>query len=175
MSRQREIESDRPASGAESAGRRMRRPRVWYQSGLHFSCTRCGRCCRDQDVPTFVFLEGEDIVAISRLLKLGRQTFLDRFAEPSDEGPVLKNEMGACIFWDAEHGCRVYAARPIQCRTWPFWPSNLRLEKWREAARFCPGCDHGELHNRDEIELACRQMLGGRGDGSLWPGEIPLP
>ena len=39
------------------------------------------------------------------------------------------------------HGkCSVYHLRPTQCRTWPFWASNLRSERdWREAAAHCPG------------------------------------
>ena len=30
--------------------------------------------------------------------------------------------------------------RPTQCRTWPFWPENLRNNRaWHSAAKTCPG------------------------------------
>ncbi|WP_171190083.1 YkgJ family cysteine cluster protein, partial [Alienimonas chondri] len=33
---------------------------------------------------------------------------------------------GDCTFLDPDtRKCTVYAARPVQCRTWPFWDSNL--------------------------------------------------
>ena len=39
---------------------------------------------------------------------------------------------GDCVFFDGEQRkCTVYEARPRQCRTWPFWDSNLRsVEAW---------------------------------------------
>jgi len=120
-------------------------------------------------------VEEEDILRLAEFLHLSPEEFVDHYCEQSDDGPILKARPGACIFWEPDVDCVVYPARPIQCRTWPFWPSNLRRENWEQAARFCPGCNRGELHGREEIQLATRQMLGGRGDGSLWPGEIPLP
>ena len=62
-----------------------------------------------------------------------------------------------CIFlrYDAEGSslCTVYPVRPMQCRTWPFWPSNLRdIDSWSLAAVRCPGVNRGPLHRLDEIE-----------------------
>jgi Fe-S-cluster containining protein len=152
-----------------------RPPRVWYENGLNFTCTRCGKCCREREVPTFVFLEDDDIPPLCEALRLDRGGFLKEYCVKSEDGPILRNGPEACVFWEGEQGCRVYSARPVQCRTWPFWPSNLRRRNWLAAARFCPGCNRGRLYNRAEIEFACWLMLGGRGDGSLWPGEVPLP
>jgi Fe-S-cluster containining protein len=48
--------------------------------------------------------------------------------------------------------CGVYEARPLQCRTWPFWPGNLASrEAWEEAAGTCPGINRGRLWTLDEI------------------------
>ncbi|GHV71630.1 hypothetical protein AGMMS49928_24290 [Spirochaetia bacterium] len=56
-----------------------------------------------------------------------------------------------CIFW--ENGCSVYNSRPLQCRTFPFWFSNLASEEaWKEAAALCPGMDQGRINSRDYIE-----------------------
>jgi hypothetical protein len=47
----------------------------------------------------------------------------------------------------------VYAARPRQCRTWPFWDSNLKSpDDWKHACEACPGSGKGELHSLAQIE-----------------------
>jgi hypothetical protein len=155
-----------------SAGRKQR---IWYEEGLRFSCTRCGRCCRDREEPTYVFLEEDEICALAEFLRLTRKQFLERYCTWEEDGFVLKKRPGACIFWDENLGCRVYPARPVQCRTWPFWPRNLSPEGWQQAMDFCPGCNTGQLHPRKEVELAAVEMLGRRGEGATWPEEIPLP
>jgi len=38
----------------------------------------------------------------------------------------------ACIFLQDDKTCSIYEARPVQCRTYPFWP---RIMKSREAWR----------------------------------------
>jgi Fe-S-cluster containining protein len=46
----------------------------------------------------------------------------------------------------------VYEQRPRQCKTWPFWDSNLRTpEKWKETCEVCPGSGRGKLISVDEI------------------------
>jgi Fe-S-cluster containining protein len=72
-----------------------------------------------------------------------------------DPGPDLP-----CSFYDEEEGCRIYSARPTQCRTWPFWPEVVRRERsWERAARGCEGMDRGRKFTSVEIEkalLLCR-------------------
>ena len=62
---------------------------------------------------------------------------------------------GDCVLYDPEtRGCRVYRARPVQCRTWPFWSNNIDLpNSWKKTAEFCKGCDNpkGRLYTVDEI------------------------
>jgi hypothetical protein len=49
--------------------------------------------------------------------------------------------------------CTIYSARPRQCRTWPFWPSNIDSpEDWSMAQLRCPGINRGPLHTRETIE-----------------------
>jgi Fe-S-cluster containining protein len=56
-----------------------------------------------------------------------------------------------CIFWN--QGCTVYAARPVQCRTFPFWRSVVSAaETWEIAASGCPGIGSGPLYSREQIE-----------------------
>ena len=47
----------------------------------------------------------------------------------------LKRTEGSCIFLDPAGQCTIYDARPVQCRTYPFWPSLLdSLEDWNDEA-----------------------------------------
>ena len=52
---------------------------------------------------------------------------------------------GRCIFLGKDNGCKVYEARPVQCRTYPFWPEvvNSRTSWTREAKR-CEGIERGK-------------------------------
>jgi Fe-S-cluster containining protein len=150
---------------------------VWYSAGLRFTCTECGKCCKDREIPTFVFMEEDDILRLADHFRMSRKAFLRRYCTWDEEegGYVLRKKPGACIFYDDSEGCVVYPARPVQCRTWPFWPSNLIEDNWKTASEFCPGCDRGKRHSRRDIESQALWMIGRRGEGGEWPEEIPFP
>lgn len=61
---------------------------------------------------------------------------------------------GDCVFFDGQkRRCTVYGARPRQCRSWPFWDSNLRTpEDWRRTCEVCPGSGKGKLYQLETIE-----------------------
>jgi Fe-S-cluster containining protein len=65
-----------------------------------------------------------------------------------------------CVFFDTDsRACSVYDARPRQCRTWPFWNSNVRtLEQWRQTCEICPGSGRGPLYSLEQIEQQ-RQLI----------------
>ena len=45
----------------------------------------------------------------------------------------LKRNEGSCVFLDESGKCGIYDARPVQCHTYPFWPSLLEnSEAWKE-------------------------------------------
>ena len=57
-----------------------------------------------------------------------------------------------CIFL-GENGCSIYEGRPLQCRTYPFWPSIVESrENWESEKRSCPGIGKGPIINKDTIE-----------------------
>lgn len=57
-------------------------------------------------------------------------------------------------------GCAVYDVRPMQCRTWPFWPHNLQSpDDWNAAAKKCSGINKGKLYTFDEIEKIKKQKF----------------
>ena len=127
----------------------------WYQEGLHFECTRCGNCCSGE--PGYVWATKEEIGRISEFL--GR-----------DDGWLAKKHIrrvgfryslterpgGDCIFLTREGGktgCSIHSVRPLQCRTWPFWTSNLRSpDTWNQAHATCPGINRGQHHDYVQIE-----------------------
>ena len=67
---------------------------------------------------------------------------------------LVEHANGDCAFFDpTTRRCRVYAVRPRQCRTWPFWQSNLRTrENWEAVCRACPGAGCGPVVSLEEIE-----------------------
>jgi Fe-S-cluster containining protein len=63
---------------------------------------------------------------------------------------------GDCVFFDGKKRvCTVYDARPRQCRTWPFWKSNVKSpESWKATCEQCPGSGKGKLYSLDQIQEA---------------------
>eukprot|EP00571_Detonula_confervacea_P017134 CAMPEP_0172312994 /NCGR_PEP_ID=MMETSP1058-20130122/19059_1 /TAXON_ID=83371 /ORGANISM="Detonula confervacea, Strain CCMP 353" /LENGTH=180 /DNA_ID=CAMNT_0013026569 /DNA_START=203 /DNA_END=745 /DNA_ORIENTATION=- len=47
----------------------------------------------------------------------------------------LKRKEGACVFLDPVGKCGIYDVRPVQCSTYPFWPSLLESqEDWEDES-----------------------------------------
>lgn len=84
-------------------------------------------------------------------LGMDYEVFLKQHARRISGKSSLKEQKTShghdCVFLDRESRpgvalCRVYKARPTQCRTWPFWPENLEDEDaWEDVRRKtpCPG------------------------------------
>lgn len=123
----------------------------WYKDGLNFTCTQCGDCCTG--APGVVWVTEEEIrqIADTTGLTLGE---LRIFHLRNVGGRVSLREFpnGDCTFLDANRKCTIYSARPAQCRTWPFWKSNLQSpESWQAVEQCCPGSGCGRLYSLDEI------------------------
>jgi Fe-S-cluster containining protein len=66
---------------------------------------------------------------------------------------------GDCVFYDRNTGCTIYTVRPTQCRTWPFWESNIASpEAWRRTCEVCPGSGQGDLIPAEEITFRSKQI-----------------
>lgn len=123
----------------------------WYAPGLRFGCTQCGRCCTGS--PGVVYFDAPEAEAMAQETGLSRFDFLQTYARKVFGRWSLKetrqpNGDHDCVFLrrteDGRALCSVYQSRPIQCRTWPFWPSNLASrEDWNDAAEHCPGMRGG--------------------------------
>jgi Fe-S-cluster containining protein len=114
---------------------------------LRFECTQCGRCCSGGG-EYHVFLTQRESEAIRGELGVGAAWFRRRYLRRLDTGEltVALRDDGRCGFLDAGGRCRVYGARPTQCRTYPFWPELLRSKAaWRAEAARCEGIDRGAV------------------------------
>ncbi len=123
----------------------------WYHDGLRFRCTRCGKCCTG--APGFVWVDADEQATIADFLGEGRERFLQFYTRRLARGQSLRERAnGDCVFYQRDKGCTIYPVRPRQCRTWPFWESNVRSpQAWQETCAICPGSGTGELVPAEEI------------------------
>ncbi len=142
---------------------------------LRFECTKCGACCRDENL--LVTVTGGDIVRIAAVLGLSPNEMLkslDFYVVSNDESiPVglerfpsvatesglsyialKKMENGECVFLK-EHLCMIHPVRPVVCRSFPFvFDDSDGQRAWGLSAKkeICPGLGTGPQVS--EIEIA---------------------
>jgi Fe-S-cluster containining protein len=143
----------------ESKSNDERRTGPWYRAGLRFECTGCSECCKARGAYSHVYAAEREFTAMARLLKKRRADFDREFTTIDADGRrELRFERGACVFLAADGRCGVYAARPTQCRTFPFWSENLVKRTWElEIAPGCEGVGRGKRYTRGEIEAIARE------------------
>ena len=131
------------------------------QQALRFSCAQCGQCCTTAG-EYYVYLDDDESERIRASLQLSRSWFRRRYLRRLDDGEqVLAAGPGErCIFLDAEGQCRVYSVRPVQCRTYPFWPELVAsAAAWNRESRRCEGINRGRVVARSTIRRALRECL----------------
>lgn len=116
----------------------------WYITGLHFACQQCGQCCCGPQEGV-IWISRQEIKLLAKYLgqtpREVRKKYLQRinFHFSIKENPCSKN----CVFLITQNdskSCAIYDVRPMQCRTWPFWPANLNSPNdWNTAIARCPG------------------------------------
>lgn len=125
----------------------------WYHEGLAFRCTGCGQCCTGD--PGYVWVIKAEIDALARTMDLEDSEFERAFVRRVGvRRSLLELPNGDCVFFDrVTRRCRVYEVRPRQCRTWPFWGSNIRSSgDWEEICRVCPGIGEGPVFPLEQID-----------------------
>jgi uncharacterized protein len=130
----------------------LSRNRHFYKDGIRFGCQGEGKCCVSRGNYGYVYLSFNDRRRLAVHFGLSTTEFTSKYTEKEDGFYQLKYKDKDCPFLK-DHRCEVYAARPWQCRTWPFWPENMDSGVWeREVAAYCPGVGKGRLYTAEEIE-----------------------
>jgi Fe-S-cluster containining protein len=95
----------------------------------------------------------KEVERLAQLLRLSVEELGGRYLRRVGRRYSLVEKAGGdCVFYDG--GCTVYEARPVQCRTFPFWSENLASpEAWEEAREECPGMGAGAFFSIDEIRV----------------------
>lgn len=131
------------------------RTEPWYKEGVRFKCTGCGKCCSGS--PGYVFLTDQDIQNLITHLNISKEEFIRKYTKVFYDRLSLRDDTPnyGCIFLKEGKHCSVYQARPLQCRTYPFWPMNLSSkDQWDDESKRCEGIDHPDapLVPQEDIE-----------------------
>ena len=106
--------------------------------------------------PGYVWVTPEEIAQIAA--EIGESdiaAFEQRYVRKVGNRKSLKEfANGDCVFLDSQtrrlHGLW---QSPRQCRTWPFWDSNVETpEDWQHTCEVCPGSGKGKLYSLEAIE-----------------------
>ncbi len=125
----------------------------WYHQGLKFQCTGCGSCCTGE--PGYVWIRRAEMETLANATGLDVAEFEKTFVRSiGRRKSLVELPNGDCVFFDRlTRRCRVYEVRPQQCRTWPFWESNLSTpEDWEQTCKVCPGSGRGLNVPLEQVE-----------------------
>jgi Fe-S-cluster containining protein len=129
----------------------------WYIGGLHFECTQCGNCCAGPG-EGYIWLTRKEIGFLAEYFKISEAEVEKKYLRLVGKRWSIRENSRTkdCLFlvpFEGARGCAIYPVRPNQCRTWPFWSSNLECpDDWNWAADTCPGINRGKLYTFEEIE-----------------------
>lgn len=124
-----------------SSGKQMK---PWYQDGLRFKCTGCGKCCTGPS--GYVWVSPEEAQAMAEHLNISLDTFIKKYTRLLGGRLSLAEKRQGnnydCIFLEGKR-CTAYEVRPQQCRTYPWWKENIATaEDWKDEALRCEGINH---------------------------------
>jgi len=124
----------------------------WWDQGIRFECQGSGQCCVSRDEYGYVYMTKEDRIRMAKELNLSTRKFTKQYCEKTDGvHHLVDGAEGRCHFLTGNK-CGIYAGRPTQCRTWPFWPEVMDPKVWKkEVSDFCPGVGKGKLWSKEEI------------------------
>ncbi|SFV68020.1 FIG00469387: hypothetical protein [hydrothermal vent metagenome] len=105
------------------------------------ACATCqGRCCTGES--GYIYVTKAEIFAIAELLDMDVNEFGVKYLFKKGYKYSLKEnkieDSYECVFYDREsNGCKIYMARPNQCKTFPFWDYfKTHVDELKEE---CPG------------------------------------
>lgn len=108
-----------------------------------------------------VYVNEDEERALAAHLGLSLRALRSRYTAIDEYGwTELRFTAEHCVFFDLETKlCRVHEARPIQCRTFPFWAPLVVGEAWTEEARaLCEGVGRGPAHPWGRVKRSMEEF-----------------
>ena len=126
-------------------------------SAMRFECQPgCTACCEQQG---FVYLTENDVERISAFLKLKPAEFERRYLYRTKHLRRLRVPRASQCYFLREGGCSIHPVKPVQCRTFPYWPELVESRKeWHKTASYCPGIGKGELVQIENAQAGAQEM-----------------
>jgi uncharacterized protein len=124
---------------------------------VRFECQPgCTACCQRRG---FVYLTEGDVLRAAEFLGMTAAAFEKRYIYRTRNLRRLRIPRGGlCRFLRAD-GCSIHAAKPTQCRIFPFWPEVTESGRtWRRTAAWCPGIGKGELVQIETARTLAQEM-----------------
>jgi Fe-S-cluster containining protein len=127
---------------------------------MRFECQKgCTKCCEQQG---FVYLTEDDIPRLAAYLGMTVPAFEQRYVYRTKNQRRLRVPRHAQCEFLHEGGCSVHPAKPLQCRSFPYWPELVGNKKnWKKTAAWCPGIDKGDLVNIQVARDIAEEMRAG--------------
>jgi Fe-S-cluster containining protein len=119
-------------------------------TALRFECQPgCTNCCEQQG---FVYLTADDMQRIAEYVGMAAKDFERRYVYRTKHLLRLRVPRQQQCHFLRDGGCSIHAVKPVQCRTFPFWPELIDDKReWKKTAQWCPGMGKGGLV---QIEMA---------------------
>lgn len=142
-----------------SPGKGAKDNNSWWADGVRFQCQGSGKCCVSHGEFGYVYLTLEDRRRMAKVLGMSTSAFTRVHCLMTDGVYHLKDDGGDCRFLKNKR-CTVYEGRPVQCRTWPFWPEVMSAKAWaKEVQNFCPGVGKGRVVRATEIRSTLDEQI----------------
>lgn len=136
------------------------------QNHFSFQCTKCGKCCYG---PGSVYFSNKELIEIKKYLKLDQTQWKElkqKIIHKNQNGLFIHKTYNKCYFLNTKNQCSIYPVRPLQCRTFPFWPSYFKSPKnLQNLILFCPGSNllkdnlNKKIFSPDEIVFYCNTTI----------------
>ena len=124
---------------------------------LRFACQPgCTACCEQKG---FVYLSEADIPRMAVYLRMTVESFERQYVFRTKNRARLRVPRDVNCHFLRDGGCSIHAAKPTQCRIFPFWPELLDSRReWAKTARYCPGMNQGPLVQIESARAQAREM-----------------
>ena len=116
------------------------------------ACVKCnGNCCIGAS--GYIWINTTEIEALAKLLNISQyDLILNKLIKVNGRYSIKENKLNAnnyaCVFFDlVKKQCKIYDARPSQCKSFPFWDyynkTNTKIDKdsdkLKELTKECIG------------------------------------